>query len=68
MFNLSQYDIEVENVSRNPSPATLYQEAFQRDKGSTLSDTGTLIAYSGVKTGRSPKDNESSGIPNRRTT
>jgi len=56
MFNLKQYEIDVENVDRNPSPATLYQEAFQRDKGSTLSDTGTLIAYSGDKTGRSPKD------------
>jgi len=56
MFNLNQYEIDVETVRRNPSPATLYQEAFRRDKGTTLSDTGTLIAYSGDKTGRSPKD------------
>ncbi len=56
MFDLSKYTIEVETVERNPSPATLYQEAFARDKGATLSDTGALIAYSGDKTGRSPKD------------
>jgi phosphoenolpyruvate carboxykinase (ATP) len=56
MFNLSDYEIDVEAVERNPSPATLYQEAFERDQGATLSDTGALIAYSGGKTGRSPKD------------
>ena len=56
MFSLSEYEIDVATVDRNPSPATLYQEAFLRDKGATLSDTGTLIAYSGDKTGRSPKD------------
>jgi phosphoenolpyruvate carboxykinase (ATP) len=56
MFNLSDYEIDVEAVERNPSPATLYQEAFACDKGATLSDTGALIAYSGGKTGRSPKD------------
>jgi phosphoenolpyruvate carboxykinase (ATP) len=56
MFDLSKYEIEVDSVERNPSPATLYQESFERDKGATLSDTGALIAYSGGKTGRSPKD------------
>lgn len=56
MFDLSQYGIDVEEVMRNPSPATLYLEAFERDKGATLSDRGALIAYSGDKTGRSPKD------------
>jgi phosphoenolpyruvate carboxykinase (ATP) len=56
VFNLSQYKIDVETVLRNAAPATLYQESFERDKGATLSDTGALIAYSGGKTGRSPKD------------
>ena len=56
MFNLSKYEIDVEKVHRNASPAALYQEAFRCDKGATLSDTGALIAYSGDKTGRSPKD------------
>ena len=55
-FDLSDYGIEVGKVLRNGVPATLYQEALRYDKGTTLSDTGALIAYSGVKTGRSPKD------------
>jgi len=56
MFHLRDYEIDVETIHRNVSPAKLYQEAFGLDKGATLSDTGTLIAYSGDKTGRSPKD------------
>ena len=56
MFDLSAYEIEVKTVLRNASPATLYQEALRYEKGATLSDTGALIAYSGDKTGRSPKD------------
>ncbi len=55
-FNLRQHGIEVENILRNPSPSTLYEEAILFDKGATISDTGCLIAYSGEKTGRSPKD------------
>ena len=56
MFELSQHGIEVTTIHRNASPASLYQHALRSDKGSTLSDTGALIAYSGDKTGRSPKD------------
>ena len=56
MFNLSDFGIDVQTVLRNAAPATLYQEALRYDKGTTLSDTGALIAYSGDKTGRSPKD------------
>ena len=56
MFNLSEYGIDIDNVERNTSPASLYQQAFQLDKGASLSSTGALIAYSGDKTGRSPKD------------
>lgn len=56
MFDLSEYKIDVEQVFRNASPATLYEEAMRHEKGATLSDTGALIAYSGDKTGRSPKD------------
>jgi phosphoenolpyruvate carboxykinase (ATP) len=56
MFDLSEYKIDVETVHRNASPAVLYQEAFKYDDAATLSDTGALIAYSGDKTGRSPKD------------
>ncbi|MCA8982784.1 MAG: phosphoenolpyruvate carboxykinase (ATP) [Planctomycetaceae bacterium] len=55
-FDLTWHGITVRDVLRNPSPATLYEEAIRFDKGTTLSDTGCLIAYSGEKTGRSPKD------------
>ncbi len=56
MINLSQYNIKTENVLRNPSPAKLYQEAMLYESGSAISSTGALIALSGEKTGRSPKD------------
>jgi phosphoenolpyruvate carboxykinase (ATP) len=55
-LDLSAHGISVERVLRNPSPATLYQEAMARDKKTAISDTGALIAYSGDKTGRSPND------------
>ena len=54
--DLTSYGIDVGNILRNPSPATLYQEAIRRDPATAISDTGALIAYSGDKTGRSPKD------------
>ena len=56
MFDLSEYGIDVTTVHRNAAPAALYQDAFRFDSGATLSDMGALIAYSGDKTGRSPKD------------
>ena len=54
--DLSACQIEVERILRNPSPATLYQEAMKRDPKTAISDRGALIAYSGDKTGRSPND------------
>jgi phosphoenolpyruvate carboxykinase (ATP) len=56
MFQLTDYEIDVDQIFRNASPATLYEEALRYEKGATLADTGALIAYSGDKTGRSPKD------------
>ncbi len=55
-LDLSVHGIAVGRVLRNPSPATLYQEAMARDKKTAIADTGALIAYSGDKTGRSPND------------
>ncbi len=55
-FSLAAYGITVEDVRRNLAPAQLYAEALREDADSALSDTGALIAYSGAKTGRSPKD------------
>ena len=54
-MDLSTYEIAVERVLRNPSPAVLYEAAVRHD-GGAISSTGALIAMSGVKTGRSPKD------------
>ncbi len=56
MFKLNEYGIDVATVLRNASPATLYQDALKYDGAATLSDKGALIAYSGDKTGRSPRD------------
>ena len=56
MFDLKCYKIDVETIHRNLSPADLYQDALRYEEGATLSDKGALIAYSGDKTGRSPKD------------
>ncbi len=54
-MDLSRHEIEVERVLRNTSPAVLYEAAVRHD-GGAISSTGALIAMSGVKTGRSPKD------------
>ena len=42
-------------IRHNASPATLYEDGLQ-EKGTTISLTGALMAYSGKKTGRSPSD------------
>ncbi|RLK48156.1 phosphoenolpyruvate carboxykinase (ATP) [Alkalispirillum mobile] len=55
-FSLEMHGIEVAEVLRNPAPARLYEEALAHEKGSAISSTGALIARSGEKTGRSPKD------------
>ena len=55
-MDLSDHGIMVSEIYRNPDPPTLYQEAIRHEPGASISDTGCLIAYSGEKTGRSPKD------------
>ncbi|MCE9574494.1 MAG: phosphoenolpyruvate carboxykinase (ATP) [Deltaproteobacteria bacterium] len=55
-FSLDKHGISVAEVYRNAPPATLYELALRNEKGSTISSTGALIAYSGKKTGRSPTD------------
>ncbi|MBI1345066.1 phosphoenolpyruvate carboxykinase (ATP) [bacterium] len=55
-FDLSTHGITVQDVVRNPAPSMLYEEAIRFDVGTTIADSGALIAYSGKKTGRSPND------------
>ncbi len=55
-FDLSSHGISVRDVLRNPAPSRLYEEAIRHEPGTTIADSGALIAYSGEKTGRSPKD------------
>ncbi|GEQ70576.1 hypothetical protein JCM33374_g4254 [Metschnikowia sp. JCM 33374] len=42
-------------IRHNAPPPTLYEDGLL-EKGTTISSTGALMAYSGEKTGRSPKD------------
>ncbi len=39
-FDLKACGIEVERILRNPSVATLYQEAMKRDPKTAISDRG----------------------------
>src|SRR5690625_949906 len=63
-IDLSQHDIQVDDILRNPSPSVLYEQAIKNEKGSAISSKGALIALSGEKTGRSPKDKRIVEHPN----
>jgi len=54
--DLSMHGITVKEVFRNLHPAKLYEEAIRYEPTTCISSAGALIAYSGAKTGRSPKD------------
>lgn len=54
--DLQAHGITVRDVRRNLHPAQLYEEGIRFDSGTCLADSGALVAYSGAKTGRSPKD------------
>ncbi|KAJ2561391.1 Protein kinase C-like 1 [Coemansia sp. RSA 1822] len=43
-------------IRRNLAPAQLYEDALRYEPGTAISSTGALIARSGAKTGRSPRD------------
>ena len=55
-FNLQQHEIAVEKIYRNLAPSALYEHAILYEKDAHIAENGALVAYSGVKTGRSPKD------------
>jgi phosphoenolpyruvate carboxykinase (ATP) len=55
-FSLTEHGVSVGEVHRNLPPSRLYEEAIRFDPGTRIADLGALVAYSGSKTGRSPKD------------
>ena len=55
-FNLQDYDITVAEIHHNLPPSQLYEHAIRYEKDASIAEKGALVAYSGVKTGRSPKD------------
>jgi len=55
-FKLKEHEITVEEVHRNLPPSALYEHAILYEKDAHIAENGALVAYSGVKTGRSPKD------------
>jgi phosphoenolpyruvate carboxykinase (ATP) len=55
-FNLGQHQLTVGEVHRNLPPGALYEHAIRYEKDASIAENGALVAYSGSKTGRSPKD------------
>src|SRR5690349_21962257 len=55
-FNLKEHGLRVTEVHRNLPPSALYEHAIRYEKDASIAENGALVAYSGVKTGRSPKD------------
>ncbi len=55
-FDLTAHGITVTTVHHNLPPSALYEHAIRYEKDASIADNGALVAYSGAKTGRSPKD------------
>ncbi|MBV9998530.1 MAG: phosphoenolpyruvate carboxykinase (ATP) [Verrucomicrobia bacterium] len=53
---MNQYELTVSEVHHNPSASVLYEHAIRYEKDAHIAQNGALVAYSGTKTGRSPKD------------
>jgi phosphoenolpyruvate carboxykinase (ATP) len=63
-FNLQEHGVTVAEVHRNLPIGALYEHAVRHEKDASILDNGALAAYSGVKTGRSPKDKRVVKHPN----
>src|SRR6478609_7085372 len=55
-LDLGQPELNAKEIYRNLPPSVLYEHAIRYDKEATIAENGALVAYSGEKTGRSPKD------------
>ena len=53
---LKTHGLNVEDVHHNLPASSLYEHAIRYEKDARIAENGALVAYSGVKTGRSPKD------------
>jgi phosphoenolpyruvate carboxykinase (ATP) len=63
-IDLSKYGLEFKEVHHNPSVAKLYMLAIQNAPTNAIASSGAMIALSGEKTGRSPKDKRIVEDPN----
>ena len=55
-LDLKDYELNVGEVYHNLPPSVLYEHAIRYEKEASIAENGALVAYSGAKTGRSPKD------------
>lgn len=55
-MKLFVHGLNVDEVYHNLPPSALYEHAIRYDKDVQIAENGALVAYSGKKTGRSPKD------------
>ena len=56
-IDLSAHGITVTRIKRNPSVEEIYADALSgREPGAVRATNGALVAFSGAKTGRSPRD------------
>ena len=55
-FSLAEHGLNVTEVHSNLPPSALYEHAIRYEKDASIAENGALVAYSGAKTGRSPKD------------
>jgi phosphoenolpyruvate carboxykinase (ATP) len=56
LINLQSLGLNVAEVCRNLPASSLYEHAIRYEKDASIAENGALVAYSGIKTGRSPKD------------
>lgn len=63
-IDLQRYGITVEEIHHNLPASQLYEHAIKYEKHASIAENGALVAYSGAKTGRSPKDKRIVKHPN----
>jgi phosphoenolpyruvate carboxykinase (ATP) len=56
LYQAAHIDYTRVQIQHNPSVPVMYEDALVYENGSAISSTGALVASSGKKTGRSPKD------------